>query len=145
MGVSHLVGKWLNSLGHDAIHLSIEGLHTMDDFSIVEKAIDEHRIILTADIDFGHILAFNRSHYVSIIQFRIADLSPAIIISKLNIVFYKFSEQLIADHVIVTVQESKIRLKVLPFNPTPSSIFLSTRRFAYCPLPACLQKTPLHH
>ena len=114
MGISYQVANWLNSLEHDAIHLSIEGLHTMDDFLIVEKAIEENRIILTADMDFGHILAFNKSHYVSIIQFRIADLSPAIIISKLNIVFDKFSRQLDTHHVIITVQENKVRLKELP-------------------------------
>jgi len=115
MGVSYKVAHWLNSIGHDAIHLSNEGLFDMDDFLIVEKAIEENRIILTADMDFGHILAFNKSHYVSIVQFRVADLSPIYIIAKLNIVFDKFSEQLDSDHVIITVQENKVRLKSLPF------------------------------
>ncbi len=114
MGVSYKVGLWLNSIEHNAIHLSEEGLHTMEDHLIVEKAINENRIILTADMDFGQILAFTKSSSVSVIQFRVFDLSPDNIISKLNLVFDKFSAQLDVGHVIITIQENKIRLKNLP-------------------------------
>jgi predicted nuclease of predicted toxin-antitoxin system len=115
MGVSYKVAQWLNSVGHNAIHISSEGLHTMEDFLIIEKAIKENRIILTADMDFGQILAFNEAYAVSVIQFRIIDLSPANIISKLAIVFGRFSSQLVTERVIITVQENKVRLKSLPF------------------------------
>jgi len=114
MGISYQVAKWLNSIGHDAIHLSNEGLHTLGDHLIVEKAINEDRIILTADMDFGQILAFTKSNLVSIIQFRLYDLSPGNIISKLNIVFDKFSDDMDTDSVIVTIQENKMRIKKLP-------------------------------
>src|ERR1700748_3390260 len=102
MGISYQVAKWLNSIGHDAIHLSSEGQHTLEDYLIVEKAANEGRIILTADMDFGQILAFTKSDVVSIIQFRLFDLSPGNIISKLNIVFNKFSTDMDADPVIIT-------------------------------------------
>ncbi len=114
MGISYQVARWLNSIGHDAIHLSKAGLHTLEDHLIVEKAISENRIILTADMDFGQILAFKKSSLVSVIQFRLFDLSPGNIISKLNIVFDKFIEEIIADAVIITVQQNKVRIKKLP-------------------------------
>ena len=114
MGVSYKVAHWLNSVGHNAIHLSDEGLHTMEDDLILNKAESENRIILTADMDFGKILAFTKSTSISVIQFRIFDLSPDNIISKINTVFDKFSEQLNSGSVIITVQQNKIRIKELP-------------------------------
>ena len=114
MGISYQVAQWLNNIGHDAIHLSNEGLHTLDDHLIVDKAISENRIILTADMDFGQILAFTKSSLVSVIQFRLFDLSPANIISKLNIVFDNFTEEMAADPVIITIQQNKMRIKKLP-------------------------------
>jgi len=68
------VAQWLNSIAHDAIHLSNEGQHTLEDHLIIEKAINEDRIILAADMDFGQILAFTGSSSVSIVQFRLFDL-----------------------------------------------------------------------
>jgi len=114
MGISYQVANWLNDNGHNAIHLSLEGLHTMEDFLIMEKATKENRIILTADMDFGQILAFNKKSSASVIQFRLFDLSPENVISKLTLAFDKFSEILITDLVIITIQEHKIRLKILP-------------------------------
>ncbi len=114
MGVSYKVASWLNSIGHNAIHLSEESLHTMEDYQIVAKATEENRVILTADMDFGQILSFTKSSSVSVIQFRLFDLAPDNLISKLNIVFSSFSEQLDESHVIITIQENKIRIKNLP-------------------------------
>ena len=114
MGISYVVGDWLNKNGHDAIHISLEGLHRLADTAIIEKAILEQRIILTADMDFGHILAFNKNLFVSVIQFRLVDLGPEIIIPNMEIILNKFSSELESTHAIVTVQEHKIRLKTLP-------------------------------
>jgi len=65
-------------------------------------------------MDFGQILAFTKAYSVSVIQFRILDISPENIISKLKIIFDSFSEHLNSGSVIITVQENKIRLKNLP-------------------------------
>jgi len=114
MSVSYKVALWLTSVEYDAIHLSNIGLHRLTDNLIIEKAITEDRIILTADMDFGQILAFTKTTSVSVIQFRLFDLSPENITSKLKIVFDKFSTQLNAGNVIITIQENKIRFKKLP-------------------------------
>ena len=114
MGVSYKVAHWLNSDGHNAIHLSEQGLHTMDDSNIVRKATIENRIILTADMDFGQILALTKLSSVSVIQLRIFDLTPGNIISKLKIVLERLSEQLDTSPLIITIQENKIRFKTLP-------------------------------
>jgi predicted nuclease of predicted toxin-antitoxin system len=111
MGVSYKVARWLNSIGHDAIHLNDEGLNKLSDDQIIEKAVSENRIILTADADFGQLLAFKRSSPTSVIQFRIVDLTPESIIPKLELIFDRFPEELNNEPVIITVQEHKIRFK----------------------------------
>lgn len=78
MGISPRVGLWLNSFGHDSIHISDNDLHRLSDDFIIEKAIRENRIILTADMDFGQLLALDSSDKVSIVQFRVSNLNPII-------------------------------------------------------------------
>jgi predicted nuclease of predicted toxin-antitoxin system len=111
MGVSYKVARWLNDIEHDAIHLSDQGLNKLSDDQIIEKAVAENRIILTADVDFGQLLAFKKSSPASVIQFRIFDLTPENIIPKLELIFDRFLEELNNEPVIITVQEHKIRLK----------------------------------
>jgi predicted nuclease of predicted toxin-antitoxin system len=111
MGVSYKVALWLNRVGHDAIHLSDEGLNKLSDDRIIEKAVSENSIILTADVDFGQLITFKNSKPTSVIQFRILDLTPENIIPKLELVLERFSEELNTIPVIITIQEHKIRLK----------------------------------
>ena len=57
VGVLLRVVEWLRSSGHDAIHLRDEGLHTLRNGEIFQKALREARIVLTFDLDFGEIVA----------------------------------------------------------------------------------------
>ena len=70
MGIAQSVAFWLKSQGHDAIHLNDEFLYKLQDIAILEKAVHEKRIILTTDMDFGQLLAFNKTQQASVIQFR---------------------------------------------------------------------------
>jgi predicted nuclease of predicted toxin-antitoxin system len=54
MGISSRIALWLKNQGHEAIHLNDENLFQLPDKAILEKAVREDRIILTADMDFGH-------------------------------------------------------------------------------------------
>jgi predicted nuclease of predicted toxin-antitoxin system len=53
MGISPRSAAFLRSLDHDAIHLHEEGLDRLSDASILSKALDEGRVVLTHDLDFG--------------------------------------------------------------------------------------------
>lgn len=57
MGISQSTSKWLKGKGHDAIHLREQGLQRISDTEIIKKAVEEDRIILTCDLDFGDIMA----------------------------------------------------------------------------------------
>jgi predicted nuclease of predicted toxin-antitoxin system len=113
MGISQSVASWLRGQGHDAVHLNDENLNKLPDTSILEKAVTEKRIIITTDMDFGQLLAFNKSCQTSVIQFRTSAFTPVNIRQKLELLFVEFSDQLAGDF-IITIEDNRIRLRKLP-------------------------------
>lgn len=83
------------------------------DIAIIYKASEENRIILTADMDFGHLLATNHERHVSVIQFRVTDFKAANIIDKLTLVFDKFVNEANVSF-LITVEDNRIRYRTLP-------------------------------
>jgi len=57
MGISLKTVAFLHALGHDALHLSEQGLERLPDRGIVEKARQERRIMLVHDLGFGELVA----------------------------------------------------------------------------------------
>ena len=114
MGIGQSVSLWLKSLGHDAVHLNDEGLYKLADNFILEKAVNENRIILTTDMDFGQLLAFNKSIQASVIQFRTSTFTPTNTRNKLELFFEEFLDYPPVDHFIITFEDSRIRHRKLP-------------------------------
>jgi predicted nuclease of predicted toxin-antitoxin system len=68
--LSPVLAALLQQVGHDAIHVRSVGLQHADDEVIFERAATEHRIVVSADADFGTLLALRASRQPSVIQFR---------------------------------------------------------------------------
>ena len=115
MGVSWRTVDWLIAEGHEAVHLSEEGLQRMPDPDIMTKAIKEKRILLTMDLDFPALLAASGGRFPSVIVFRLSDERSENINTKLADVLTRFSEQL-ALGAIVSVREALIRIRQLPLT-----------------------------
>ena len=60
----------LRAAGHDAIHVRDRGLGESADHVILEGAVAEARVIVTADTDFGALLTLRSQRQPSIILFR---------------------------------------------------------------------------
>ncbi len=60
MGISQKTVEWLRNQGHDLVHLREQGLQRLADEDILMKAKTEERIILTMDLDFTNLLAWNK-------------------------------------------------------------------------------------
>ena len=56
--------------GHDAVHVRTYGMHAASDEVILGKALDEDRVVVSADSDFGAILAAQEAERPSFILFR---------------------------------------------------------------------------
>ncbi|MBI1767811.1 MAG: DUF5615 family PIN-like protein [Bacteroidetes bacterium] len=115
MGISMDTVQWLRLQGHDAIHLSEERLHKMSDDIILIKSKNEGRVLLTCDLDFGHLLANSKEISPSVIIFRLEFQTATQHIEKLKKILSVSNEILLAG-TIISVSDKKIRSRKLPVN-----------------------------
>ena len=54
--VSYRVCPHLKAAGHDAVHVSEIGLTSTDDQVILDRALDEDRVLISGDHDFVQLL-----------------------------------------------------------------------------------------
>ena len=113
MGISLETVRFLADLEYDAIHLNEQSLHRMPDPDILQKALNESRILLTHDLGFGDLLASSGFHQPSVIIFRLHDMRPSSVNLHLAIAIDEFRTAL-EDGAIISVTEGSIRSRRLP-------------------------------
>jgi len=115
MGVSSRVVNWLRKSGHDAVHLRDENLQRMPNGLIFKKAIEENRIILTFDLDFGEITALTKGARCSTIVFRLRNTSTENVINRLSKVL-ETSFSHLEQGSIIAVDDYRHRVRPILWN-----------------------------
>ncbi len=105
----------LREAGYQAVHLREQGLQTLPDSAILEKAHQEDHIILTFDLDFGDLLAANNQSLPSVIIFRSQNPKPIAVALRLLTILIESRKELWAG-AIITVEEGRYRLRKLPIQ-----------------------------
>jgi len=105
-----------HALGHDAVHLSDQGLGRLPDPGIVEKARQEGRIVLVHDLGFGELVAASGTTLPSVITFRLRNMHPDRVNSALQSILSQHGEAL-EQGAMMSVTEGQVRVRRLPLSP----------------------------
>ncbi len=115
MGISPKTVVFLHTLGHDAVHLSDQGLGQLPDPSIVTKARQEGRILLVHDLGFGELVAASGAALPSVITFRLRNMHPDRVNGILQSLLAQHREVL-EQGVMISVSEGQVRVRLLPLK-----------------------------
>ena len=118
MNMPLAAGAWLRAEGHDAVHLRELGLERLADRRIVAYAGAENRVLVTCDLDFGDIVASSADPPSSVVLLRLKSLRHSWLRQRLQVALAQTAEAL-EQGAIVLVEESRIRIRPIPFASTP--------------------------
>ena len=111
--VSWRVAQDLVTAGHDAVHVRDLGLEAAGDSTILDRASNEERVVVTQDTDFGTLLAASVQARPSVILLRTRDGRPEAQ-SRLLLTNLELLEEDLLTGAIAVMNDTVIRVRRLP-------------------------------
>lgn len=121
--LSFRVAEQLVSAGYNAVHVRDYNLDTATDDAVLDRAKLEDRVIISADTDFGTLLAQMRTKKPSFILLRWPELRRAQDQVRVLLANLPSFENDLALGAIVVIEQTRIRVRTLPIgsDPRPAS------------------------
>lgn len=112
--LSPLVSELLRANGHESIHVRDRDMGAASDAEILDLAATDGRVVVSADTDFGTLLALRGARAPSVILFRRAsqrrpEQQTSLLVGNLAAV-----ADALREGAIVVIEEDRIRIRMLP-------------------------------
>jgi predicted nuclease of predicted toxin-antitoxin system len=114
--LSPSVADKLREAGHQALHVRERGMQASTDEEIFELAGSEDRMLVSADTDFGTILALRRSARPSVIIFRRTSGRRPEAQAKLLLDHLPDIREALEQGSVVVIEETRLRVRRLPIG-----------------------------
>lgn len=105
----------LRAAGHDAVHLTELGLAGCADNVVMERAQADGRVVVSADTDFGELLAASGSSGPSVVLFRGRSHDAADLARVLLAMLPEIDEDL-ESGAIAVIARDRVRVRSLPIG-----------------------------
>lgn len=113
--LSPTIVEGLKQAGHDAVHLRSYGMQSASDAEVFKFAVEQERILISADTDFGTLLALWHDKKPSVLLLHHPQKSPqsqlALLLANLPTI-----EEALEQGSIVILEATRIRIRSLPIG-----------------------------
>ena len=114
--LSPALAERLKGAGHDAAHVRDYGMQAAADEEIFVRAQQEQRVVVSADTDFGTLLATRQERSPSVVLFRHGTQRRPEQQAEILLANYEGIEADLASGSVVVIEPSRLRVRSLPLS-----------------------------
>jgi len=115
MNVPRELGERLGAAGHSYRHAGDIGLAQANDSAVIAEAAARGEVIVTHDLDYGHLLAFSGASGPSVVIIRLRNADSAHVTARIRESWNEIEKSL-EDGAIVTSEDAASRVRRLPIE-----------------------------
>ena len=115
MNVPRELGERLGAAGHSYRHAGDIGLAQASDSAIIAEATARGEVIVTHDLDYGHLLAFSGASGPSVVTIRLRNAAPAQVTARI-LESWNQIEKSLQEGAIVILEDAASRVRRLPIE-----------------------------